>query len=690
MDIASQLNKKKLLAVLSGRKDVIFVGLILLIVVMMVIPLPTLLVDLLIALNISFAVITIIVAIYLRDPVDFTTLPAVLLFATVFRLALSVTTTRLILLDAEAGDIISTFGDFVIQGNVAVGLIIFLIITLVQFIVITKGSERVAEVCARFSLDGMPGKQMSIDADLRSGMIDMHAAVKRRSHLQKESELFGSMDGAMKFVKGDAIAGLVITVVNIVGGLSIGMAQHQLEFNQALNIYSILTIGDGLTAQIPALFISIAAGIIITRVVNDEKDDLSTEITKQISIYPQSMVFAGILLFLFALLPGFPTFLFIAIGAGLVSMGTHIIFKEKNKKALKEVTWFDDRDNSLTDEEKYKPFPGITIKISPTLDFLCKDEKFVRQFQVLEESFHSVFGIRLPSHRQFIDSKIENDHYLIAIDDVPLYEGTFHKDKKILKQVPEPYNEKDFTTVNECWGYHQFYLVDPSRYDSSKMGTAFEAMSFFYHNLSNTLIRFAANFMGIQETRSLLDQINLEYSVLVSETLEVLPIAGLADLLKRLLDERVPLKHIRAILEAVVKHGKNEQDTEELVELVRSDLALQISNQFAYSRKISAYKLSYQLEQTIEDTIRATGSSYFLDLPAEQTQSLFNYLNQQVANFPFESDKQQPVFVVSKEIRRYLFKLLRQNQVYAYVLSLEELHPDYQLNIIDTINYEIN
>lgn len=454
MDIASQFSKKKILSVISGRKDVIFVGLILLILVMMIIPLPTLLVDLLIALNISFAVITIIVGIYLRDPVDFTTLPSILLFATVFRLELSVTTTRLILLDAEAGDIIATFGDFVIQGNVAVGLIIFLIITLVQFIVITKGSERVAEVCARFSLDGMPGKQMSIDADLRSGMIDMHTAVKRRMHLQKESELFGSMDGAMKFVKGDAIAGLVITIVNIVGGLSIGMAQHQLEFNQALNIYSILTIGDGLTAQIPALFISIAAGIIITRVVNEDKEDLSTEITKQISIYPQSMVFAGILLCTFALLPGFPTLLFLFIGVSLGGMGTHIILKEKNKKALKEVTWLDDRDGSLTDEEKFKPFPGITIKVAPTLDFLCKDEQFVRQFQILEESFHSVFGIRLPSHRQIIDSRLENDNYIISIDDVPLYEGKYHKDQKIIKQLPHDYKEDSFTVVNECWGYH--------------------------------------------------------------------------------------------------------------------------------------------------------------------------------------------------------------------------------------------
>lgn len=222
------------------------------------------------------------------------------------------------------------------------------------------------------------------------------------------------------------------------------------------------------------------------------------------------------------------------------------------------------------------------------------------------------------------------------------------------------------------------------------MGIAFEAMSFFFHNLSNTLIRFSANFMGIQETRTLLDQINIEYSVLVSETLEVLPIAGLADLLKRLLDERVPLKHIRAILESVVKHGKNEQDVEELVELVRSDLNLQISNQFAYIRKITAYKLSYQLEQAIESAIRATGNSYFLDLPGEQTIALFEFFKQKVANFSFESDKQQVVFIVSKEIRRYLFKLLRQNQIYAYVLSLEELHPDYQLTMIETIDYEIN
>jgi type III secretion protein V len=293
----------RLLLIATSRSDLLLVLLLVSVIFMMILPLPTLVVDFLIAANMSLAAILLMVAIYIQSPLSFSAFPSVLLITTLFRLALSITTTRLILLQADAGAIIDTFGNFVVAGNLIVGLVIFLIITIVQFVVITKGSERVAEVSARFSLDAMPGKQMSIDSDMRAGLIEMDEAKRRRTMLEKESQLYGAMDGAMKFVKGDAIAGLIITAVNIIGGVSIGTLQLGIgtlqlgmSAGEALQRYSILTIGDGLVSQIPALFISITAGMIVTRVTTDESQNLGADIGTQLMAQPKAlMVGAGIM-----------------------------------------------------------------------------------------------------------------------------------------------------------------------------------------------------------------------------------------------------------------------------------------------------------------------------------------------------------------------------------------------------------
>ena len=306
---------KSVLSGIGKRNDLMLALLLVAVIVLIILPMPTVLVDVLIALNMGLSTILLMTAIYLKGPLEFSTFPSVLLVTTLFRLALSITTTRLILLQGDAGEIVYTFGNFVVGGNLTVGIVIFLIITIVQFLVITKGSERVAEVSARFSLDGMPGKQMSIDADMRGGAIDMEEAQRRRALVEKESQLYGSMDGAMKFVKGDAIAGLIIIFVNIAAGVSIGVFSKGLPAGEALQLYSILTVGDGLISQIPALLISITAGIIVTRVSTEEASDLGSEIGSQLMAKPKALLVGGGLLLGFGLVPGFPTLTFFFVGS---------------------------------------------------------------------------------------------------------------------------------------------------------------------------------------------------------------------------------------------------------------------------------------------------------------------------------------------------------------------------------------
>ncbi len=306
----------ELLSRIGERKDIMLAILLLAVVFMMILPLPPFLLDILIAINITISVVLMMMAVYINSPLQFSAFPAVLLVTTLFRLALSISTTRMILLQADAGKIVYTFGNFVVGGNLIVGIVIFLIITIVQFIVITKGSERVAEVSARFSLDAMPGKQMSIDGDMRAGVIDVHEARERRSIIEKESQMFGSMDGAMKFVKGDAIASLLIIFVNILGGITIGVTQKGMSASDALQLYAILTVGDGMVSQVPALLIAITAGIIVTRVSSEDSSDLGNEIGEQIVAQPKALLIGGVLLVLFGLIPGFPTLIFFYACAG--------------------------------------------------------------------------------------------------------------------------------------------------------------------------------------------------------------------------------------------------------------------------------------------------------------------------------------------------------------------------------------
>ena len=382
-------------------------------ILMMILPLPTWLVDSLIAVNIASAVLLLMMALYLKNPLDFSTLPSIILITTIFRLALTITTTRLILLQADAGEIIETFGSFVIAGDLIVGLVVFLIITIVQFVVIAKGSERVAEVAARFTLDALPGKQMSIDSDLRNGDIDQQEARARRSTLEQESQFFGAMDGAMKFVKGDAIAGLIIVVVNLIGGISIGMFRKGMSATEAVDVYSLLTVGDGLATQLPALFVSLAAGSVITRVATEETENLGTDITRQMMSSRLALRVAAIILLVMMFIPGFPWLVFLIIGTIFLCISfadqlRPLIFGED----APEVTETDDLEVVGSSRSP------LVVYINPELISEVDRDTFAAASRDATSTMNEDIGLSIPSPRLALDARLPTGDVRIELDDV--------------------------------------------------------------------------------------------------------------------------------------------------------------------------------------------------------------------------------------------------------------------------------
>ncbi|WP_201297059.1 FHIPEP family type III secretion protein [Billgrantia tianxiuensis] len=416
------------------RSEVVGAVFVIAIVFMMIIPLPTGLVDVLIAINISLSSLLIALAMYLPGPLAFSSFPAVLLLTTMFRLALSISTTRLILLEQDAGNIVEAFGNFVVGGNLAVGLVIFLILTVVNFLVITKGSERVAEVAARFTLDAMPGKQMSIDSDLRAELIDAREARRRREQLGKESQLFGAMDGAMKFVKGDAIAGLVIVSINLIGGFAVGTLQHDMSASESMYLFSVLTIGDGLIAQIPALLISLTAGMIITRVAPDNQAldaNIGREMAEQITSQPKAWIIASLGMVGFALLPGMPTAIFLVLASLSLASGLFQLFKAHKLRQLQEASRrpsdIPPELNGDEDIRRFNPARAYLLQFPP-----CRSTpddpvtvELIRLARRCRNRIVDQYGVTLPSFHIDYSDALAEDEFRFCVYEVPALKATY-------------------------------------------------------------------------------------------------------------------------------------------------------------------------------------------------------------------------------------------------------------------------
>ena len=679
---------------LSQRQDVILAIFIVSVIFMLILPLPTQLIDALIAFNISIAVILLMVAVYLGSPLDFSSFPAVLLITTLFRLALSISTTRLILLQGDAGQIVSAFGNFVVGGNLVVGLVIFLILTIVQFIVITKGAERVAEVSARFSLDALPGKQLSIDADMRAGAITLEQAREMRARIQQESKLYGSMDGAMKFVKGDAIASVIIVFVNLLGGLGIGILQRGLSFSEAIHIYSILSIGDGLIAQIPALFISITAGIMVTRVSDGTSDaNLGRDIGRQIGAQPRALLIASAMLVVMAFLPGFPSLIFLSL-AGVLGVpaliGTLML---RNK-----VDWEDEEVQSSAPVAPDRPVGGQKFSaardpiFAPTLPALVELPSAVLSLAPPHEMRDQInqarltlyyrLGTPLPVIEARVNPTLENNQYKIFIGEIPAADGmvdpasVFVMDKaENLDVFKIPYRTgADFLSNHKTLWVEQAHI---SRLEGS--GFAYKKpLELIQYHCETVLAKYASSFIGIQETKFLLSRMEESAPDLVKEAQRALPIQTIAELFRRLVQEYVSIRDLRQILSAIVEWGAKEKDPILLVEHIRSSLSRQISYQYSVGYNIlPAFLLDSEIEETVRNGVRQTSVASYIALDPEIAKKIVAGIKSMVGA-ALQGDN-LPVLITAMDIRRYVRRLIEIDLPEIPVLSHQEITSEITL-----------
>lgn len=666
---------------LSLRSDIVMGAFLIAIVFMMILPLPTIVVDAVIALNLCVGVVLLIVSVYMSSPLEFLGFPAVLLLTTLSRLALSISTTRLILLQADAGSIVEGFGNFVVGGNIIVGLVIFLIITIVQFLVITKGSERVAEVSARFSLDGMPGKQMSIDGDLRAGMIDITEAKSRRVKIEKESQLYGAMDGAMKFVKGDAIAGLIIIAVNLLGGIAVGVFQHDMSATEALQQYAILTVGDGLISQIPALFISITAGIIVTRVSQDGGKDLGKDISAQIMSKPQALMTASFILAGFALIPDFPTVTFMTIAAIVFGIGFYQKKKQQmmgagnaNQTQMLEY----DEGGGVSDEatDQLKDRLPLVIELARDVKDHLEPHLLDHELIRLRKALYDDLGVVFPGIHLRFSARHHSGHYQILLHDVPVAKGQIQPQQLL---VTESTDQLEILSVP----YHKgmdFLPHNPSTWVSmehrpllEQAGLGFlSATDVMTYHLSLVLKKFAEEFIGIQEAKTILDNVEREYPELVREVQRILPLQRIAEVFKRLVSEDISIRNQRAILESIVEWAPKEKDIVQLVEYVRTDQKRYISHKYSNDHNIiPSYLLDESAEEAVRRSIRMTSAGAFLAMEPEQSTQLLKNLRECVGDLSQSAVK--PVLITTMDVRRFVKKLIESELVDLPVLSLQEL-----------------
>lgn len=672
---------------------VLGVGLVL---AMMMLPLPPAFLDLLLALNIMGSLTLLLVAISVNHSLQIATFPTLLLMATLFRLGLNISSTRLILTEGYAGHIIETFGSFATGGNLMVGSIMFLILTIIQFIVIAKGSERVAEVAARFSLDAMPGKQMSIDADLRAGMIHSREAKEQREDLQRESKMYGSMDGAMKFVKGDAIAGVIITMINLLGGLFSGVTQKGLSLPEAIERYSTLTIGDGLVSQIPALLISITAGMIVTRVAHTHSENsLGKDIGLQIFSQPKALLAASGLALLLGFVPGFPLILFLLVSIAFAGVAFYLIQSVRRKAAEPTpVADFVVREDERIAKDFGKAIP-LVLEVGPELYRIFQEDPrwthcFGKLFPRLSLHLSNRIGIIFPELKLAINSGMTKTFcYQIRIYEVPIDHGILTPEHctslKKNKPLPESVEPPDLTTETvhgtpiQLWDLHEKQSL------SEKGLSTYGPEEMLLRHLARVLKRHAGDFVGIQEVHDLLNRVELHYPELVREVVpKMISVQKLTEIIKRLVEEDVPIKDFRLILQTLSCSDPESKDPITLTEQVRIGLRRTLTFMHTVEgNRLPVFTINPDIEDEIRGGIRKSGSECYLVLAPDRLKTLAQTFKDCIARSRAPSKK--TVILTQMEIRRYVRKLTEQDLPEQTVLSFEELDPKVVISPIGTI-----
>ncbi|MBS7458771.1 type III secretion system export apparatus subunit SctV [Coralloluteibacterium stylophorae] len=648
------------------------------IITLMILPLPLAVIDTLVAINIAIGFGLLLLAIYIPTPVAFSSFPSVLLLTTLFRLSLSIAITRLILVDADAGHIIDTFGNLVAGGNLVVGLVVFLIITVVQFIVVAKGAERVAEVAARFTLDAMPGKQLSIDSDLRSGLIDKDEAKRRRRLLEVESQLHGSLDGAMKFVKGDAIAGIVIIIINLLGGLAVGTLQHDMDLGTAVQTYSILTIGDGLVSQIPAILAAISAGLVVTRTAGIEDDrHLGEAISRQVSGEPRVLLITGALALLMVLVPGFPKAVFAVIGLALLGVSAYRyrhrvptlrrLFRVPANEQAPE-----DAKAAAAQADDLAPPPPLLLELAPALAAELGEDAVREAMQETAQSLRDEFGVPVPRPVVRSDGRLGADGYRLSAFGARIGSGRLRTDARF-----QPGAEPADAAVPA------FFPTFAGAWTSDAGDGALAPLQALVAHARIALRRRMGGFIGIQETANLFGRMSRDYADLVKEMLRVVAPQRVADVLRRLSEEGVPIRNLRDVFEAITEVGGREKDVVMLTEYVRVALKREIAERYAdEERTLHVVLIHPELEDRLRQSVRVAGGATQLAISPELAARLGAELRAQLAR----SAGAAPALLCSLDVRRHLRKLIEIDFFDVPVLSYQELAPDLRIVQAGQIN----
>ncbi|SFA41739.1 flagellar biosynthesis protein FlhA [Parageobacillus thermantarcticus] len=676
-------------------RDLSVLLMVVLIVAMLIIPLPSWLLSVLIIINISLALLVLLTSMNMKEPLQFSIFPSLLLLLTLFRLGLNVSTTRSILSKGEAGGVVETFGTFVVGGNVVVGFVVFLILIIIQFVVITRGAERVSEVAARFTLDAMPGKQMSIDADLNAGMISEQEARQRREKIAQEADFYGAMDGASKFVKGDAIAGMVIVVINMLFGMVIGVVQQGLDISEAAQRYTLLTVGDGIVSQIPALLISTATGIVVTRAASDS--NLGGDIMKQLFAFPKMLYVTAGTIFLLGLLTPINDVLTVPV-AGLLALGG---YRFTTQAARQEAAPSQEETEEVEMDELKSPESVIQLLSVDPIEFefgyalipladANQGGDLLDRIVMIRRQLALELGLVIPVVRIRDNIQLQPNEYRLKIKGNEVARGELLLDHYLaMSPGIEDDSIEGIDTVEPAFGLPAKWISEDMKDRAEMLGyTVVDPPSVVSTHITEVLKAHAHELLGRQETKQLVDHLKESYPVLVEEvTPNPLSIGEVQKVLAKLLKEKVSIRNLPLIFETLADFARITTDTDILTEYVRQALARQITNQYVIpGEPLKVITLSGKVEKTIADAVQQTEHGSYLSLDPALSQSIIAAIAAQLEQHPFAN--QTPILLCSPAVRMYVRQLTERHFPNLPILSYNELEANVEVQSVGMVDIE--
>lgn len=675
---------------------------VVMIVLLLIIPLSPFMLDVMIILNISISLIILLVSMNIKEPLEFSIFPSMLLITTLFRIGINISSTRNILVkQGAAGAVIQAMGNFVLQGNVVVGFIIFMIIVLVQFIVITKGAERVAEVAARFTLDAMPGKQMAIDADLSSGLINEQQAKDRRYKIQKEADFYGAMDGATKIVKGDAVMSLIITFVNFLGGMIIGMVQSGMGFSEVLTVYSLATVGDGLVSQIPALLISTATGMVVTRAVSD--GSLNEDATKQFAAQPKAFMITGGVLAILLVIPGMPKLQIGAVALALVLAGYQLSKRMEeigkgHEEEMQSQLAMAEQDNVASEEENFKDINNVYSLISvepievefgysliPLVDE-SSGGKLIDRIVIFRRQYAQDMGLVIPSIRLRDSSGLNTNQYVIKIKGEEVAKGEILVDYYLALEPPHPEKQIDgIDTIEPAYGIPSKWITIDKKEMAEIYGyTVIDPLSVMLTHLSEIVKKHSYELLNRQEVVRLVENTKKQSPELVEELIPaVISYGNFQKILTNLLKEGVPIKDMETIMETIIDVSMSIKDIDSITEQIRIALKRTITRKFCEGGSMKVITLDADLEKSIITNLTPGDQGMYLALSPDTIQSIITQLGEELKKF--NEFSQSPIVLTSQVVRIHFYHLIEQFYPNVYVLSFNEIGNNIQIQAVGNI-----